>query len=154
VAASQQTNFPPLQVTKTIQVSQPELYKDRDFLHRKYVLERLSTKEIAAEIFSSRTAVASALKRFQIPIRPNDTSSRNRSQIRYGEAWRKRQVVIHQREQANIEKMKALRGQGFSYWKIAAVFNSMKIPTKTGRGRWHARAIQKILDIAGADGAS
>ncbi|MEO5971153.1 MAG: recombinase family protein, partial [Bdellovibrionia bacterium] len=64
----------------------------------------------------------------------------------YGESWRKRQVIVNQREQENIEKMKTLRVQGFSYWKIAEVFNSMKVPTKTGRGRWHARAIQKNLE--------
>jgi hypothetical protein len=146
--ASQLINFPPLQVTKSIQVSKPKLYRDRDFLHQKYVVERLSIKEISAEIFSSRTAVSSGLKRFGIPIRENDIAHKNRSQLRYGEAWRKRQVVAYRREQENIEKMRQLRSQGFSYWKIADVFNSMKIPTKTGRGRWHARAIQNILDLA------
>jgi hypothetical protein len=44
--------------------------------------------------------------------------------------------------------MRKLREQGFSYWKIADVFNSMKVPTKTGRGRWHARAIQNVLENA------
>ena len=142
--------FPPLQITETIQVSQPQLYRDRDFLHQKYVVERLSTKEIAAQISSSRTAVSSGLKRFGIPIRPCDAANKTRSQLRYGEAWRKRQVVAHQRELESIEKMKRLRERGFSYWKIADVFNSMKIPTKTGRGRWHARAVQKVLDDSAA----
>ena len=86
------------------------------------------------------------MRAYGIPIRPNDLEHKNRSQLRYGEAWRKRQVVVHQRERDNIEKMIQLRAQGFSYWKIADVFNSMKIPTKTGRGRWHARAIQKVVD--------
>lgn len=151
VTASKQTMFPPLQVTKTIQISKPKLHQDRDFLHQKYVVERLSTKEISALIFSSRTTVANALKRFGIAIRPNDVANKNRSQLRYGEAWRKRHVVIHYRELGNIKKMQALRDQDFSYWKIADVFNSMKVPTKTGRGRWHPRVIQTVLENSLAD---
>jgi hypothetical protein len=42
--------------------------------------------------------------------------------------------------------MKQLREQGFSYWKIADVLNTMKIPTKTRRGQWLARSVQKVLD--------
>jgi hypothetical protein len=45
----------------------------------------------------------------------------------------------------NIQKMKDLREKGFSYWKIADVFNSMGIPTKTRKGKWHAKTIQQIL---------
>ena len=57
----------------------------------------------------------------------------------------KRELQNHKREKANIEKMKELRANGFSYWKIAEVFNSMKIPTKTGKGKWHARTILEVL---------
>src|SRR5690606_23501184 len=92
------------------------------------------------------TAVAKHLKAYGIPIRPNDVTNKTRAQLRYGEAWRNRQVVVHRRELENLAKMRKLRDQGFSYWKIADVFNSMKMPTKTGRGRWHARSIQQILD--------
>lgn len=109
-------------------------------------MERLSTQEIAAEIFSSRTAVASHLKAYGVSIRPNDAEYKTRSQLRYGEAWRNRKVVVYQRELENIEKMTKLRTQGFSYWKIADILNSMKISTKSGRGAWHARSVQKILD--------
>ncbi|MBY0472622.1 recombinase family protein [bacterium] len=136
--------FPPIQVSKTVQVSEPKLFHDRDFLYQKYVVEGLSTKEISALIFSSRTAVSTALKRFGIPLR--DAKQKNRSQLRFGEAWRKHQVVVHRREQEIIEKMHKLRAQGFSYWKIADVFNSLGIRTKTGRGKWHARSVQKVME--------
>ena len=146
--AFQQAVFPPPEVFKIIQISQPDLYKDQDFLHQKYVIERLSTKEISALIFSSRTAVSKYLKLYGIPIRPHDVTNKSRSQLRYGEAWKKRAVVTHQRELENIEKMRKLRDQGFSFWKIADVFNSLGIQTKTSRGKWHARSIQKVLDSA------
>ena len=93
--------------------------------------------------------MASHLKVFGIPIRPNDVEHKTRAQLRYGEGWRSRHIVVHRRETENVEKMKKLRDQGFSYWKIADVFNSMEIPTKTRRGKWHARSIQKILADAG-----
>lgn len=65
--------------------------------------------------------------------------------MRFGEMLRKRQIVANQRELAAIEKMKALRTQGFSYWKIADVLNTMSVRTKTGRGKWLARSVQKRL---------
>ena len=129
-------------------VRQLPLYRSECYLRQKYEAERRSIKEIAAEIFSSRSAVAAHLKAYGILIRPADVENKTRSQLRYGEAWRNRQVVAHRRELENVEKMRQLRGRGFSYWKIADVFNSMKVPTKTGRGRWHARAIQKIINDA------
>jgi len=46
----------------------------------------------------------------------------------------------------NIQKMQQLRKEGLSYWKIAAVLNAMKVPTKTGRAPWQARTVQRILD--------
>jgi hypothetical protein len=41
--------------------------------------------------------------------------------------------------------MVELRGKGFSYWKIADILNAMKVPTKTRKGKWHARSVQQIL---------
>ncbi len=140
------TNFPPPKLSMNSEVQHLPLYKSEFFLHQKYVLEGLSISEIATQIFSSRAAVAATLKRHDIPIRPADISNKNRAQLGYGQAWQKHSIIQHKRELAAIEKMKTLRAQGFSYWKIADVFNSMKVPTKTGRGKWHARSVQQILD--------
>jgi hypothetical protein len=46
----------------------------------------------------------------------------------------------------NIERMNRLREQGFSYWKIADILNSMGVPTKTRKGPWQARSVQQILE--------
>lgn len=119
------------------------LFKDREFLYQKYVVERLSPEEIAAEISSCRTTVSKHLKVFKVPLRKAD---RTRSQLGYGETWRNRQIAFHKREQEIITKMRELRATGWSYWKIADVLNVWKIPTKTQRGKWHARSVQQILD--------
>ena len=50
----------------------------------------------------------------------------------------------HKRELENIKRMRELRDKGFSYEKIASVFNSMKIPTKTRKGKWHRKTVQSI----------
>src|SRR4051812_16239957 len=113
--------FPPPKLSIVSSVQHLPLFKSESFLRQKYEVERLSIKEIAADIFSSRTAVASHLKAYGIPIRLNDLQHKTRSQLRYGEAWRNRQIVLHQRELENIRKMTKLRDKGFSFWKIADI---------------------------------
>lgn len=137
------------QVAKSISFFVTEPFKDAAFLHQKYVLERLSTKEISDLISSSRSTVSKYLRRFGIPIRPQDQEHRSRSQLRYGEAWRNRQVAVHKKELETLARIRKLRNEGLSYWKIADVLNAWGIPTKTRRGRWHARSVQKILDDNG-----
>jgi hypothetical protein len=53
------------------------------------------------------------------------------------------------KELAYIKKMRRFRELGFSYWKIAEIFNEMKVPTKTGKGQWQARTVQRILNNSG-----
>lgn len=44
------------------------LYKNKNFLHQKYVVEGLSSRKIAAIIGSSKTAVISNIKKFGLPV--------------------------------------------------------------------------------------
>jgi hypothetical protein len=143
-APDSQRFFPPLQLIINSNFSYVPDYKDPSFLHQKYVVERLSIKEIAAQIFSSTSTVAKYLRLADIEVRPADAKNRNR--LAYGEAWRRRSTEQHKRELEGIKKMQALRERGFSYWKIADVLNSLKVPTKTRRGKWHARSVKTILD--------
>ena len=119
-------------------------FKDPVFLHQKYIVEGLSCDEIGAEIFSSASTVHKHLRRFKIPLRGSDL--KNRSRLAYGEGWRQGKVVPNEAEVANVEKMRDLRAKGFSYWKIADILNSMDVPTKTRKGKWHPRFVKKLLD--------
>jgi len=112
-------------------------------------VERLSTKEISRLIFSSRSTVSKYLKKHGIPLRPQDQQLRNKSQLRFGEAWRKRKIVACKKEQIVVEKIKRLRLNGLSYWKIADVLNAFGTETKTMRGKWHTRYVQKVLEGPG-----
>ena len=47
-------------------------------------------------------------------------------------------------EQANRERMKALRAQGMSYGAIAGQLNDDGTPARKG-GRWHAQTVSRAL---------
>ncbi len=137
--------FPPVEIVDTIDFYHTPLFKDKSFLYQKYVVEGRSCDEIAAQIFSARTTILKYLKAHKIPVKEVGQNIIKRRHVAYGKRMLRRTEVTHLKELATINKMHVLRNQGFSYWKIADILNSMGIRTKTNRGRWHARTIQKIL---------
>lgn len=68
-------------------------------------------------------------------------------QLKLTEKVEKRKLIEHKREAETIRKMRELRDKGFSYRKIAEVLNTMKVPTKTGRGKWHGKTVYQILSL-------
>lgn len=120
------------------------LYKNKTFLHQKYVVEGRSPAEIASEIFSSRQSVSKYLEHFEIPLRPDD-SRRTTGAHTFGYKLRHRQAIPNKREQEAIEKMIKLRAQGFSYEKIAEILNTIGVTTKRGGAKWYAKTIRGIL---------
>lgn len=50
-----------------------------------------------------------------------------------------------EREQRVLTRMRELRGQGWSYRRIAGVLNFDGVPTKTGSGEWAGETVRKIL---------
>ena len=137
--------FPPTQLTKIINYCYHPLYKDSDFLHQKYVVEGLSTTEISAIIFSSHSTVLKYLKLNGIPLRKQG-EFKNKGQLGYGENWNKGRIQENKREQKLIRKIKKMRKDGASYWKIAEQLNDKKIVTKTGKGLWHAKTVYNIIN--------
>ena len=137
--------FPPANILMISCLSEDQLYKNKFFLQQKYVEERLSCEEIASQIFSARTTVLKYLRIHGIPIREVGTNQKRVRGLAYGKKIKTRNLAEHQRELNAITKMKELREKGFSFWKIADVLNTMKVPTKTRKGRWHARTVQAIL---------
>lgn len=138
-------NFPPASILMISCLSEDPLYKNKFFLQQKYVEERLSCEEIASQIFSARTTVLKYLKIHGIPVREVGINQKRVRGLAYGLKFKQRTRLQHKREQEAILKMRELREKGFSYWKIADVLNAMKVPTKTRKGRWHARTVQAIL---------
>ena len=138
--------FPLPKISIISSISNIPLYKNESFLRQKYLVEKLSISQISGLAFSARSTVLKHLGDFDIPIRSQGEAHRlNCGQLRYGEKKRKGHSVQYLVEAQNIKKMQTLRSQGYSYWKIAEVFNSMKIPTKNRGSRWHPTTVMKIL---------
>lgn len=147
-----QNNSEPPEVAKTVEFTVSEPFKNRELLHQKYVIENLSASEIAAQFLSSRSTVLKYLKLHGIPVRGTGKGIRKKRNLAYGKRIVNRQEVAHQREQEIIRKMRSLRAEGLSYWKIASVLNAWRIPTKGKKAKWHARSVQQILDRADGKG--
>lgn len=141
-----QTFFPPARISMFSSIMQDLPFKSKIFLQQKYVTEGLSCGEIAAQIFSARTTVLKYLKLHGIPVRESGSNQKRKRGLGYVQKVQCRQLENHQGERENIKKMRELRNKGYSYWKIAEVFNTLKIPTKTRKGQWHAKTVHQILN--------
>lgn len=137
------TKFQPVESLITITCTAKDLYKSKAYLHQQYIINNMTCQEIADVVGCARTSVLKFLKVHGFETdRPGSNRNRKRG-LGYGQHSDERD---HKRELENIKKMRELRDKGFSYEKIASVFNSMKIPTKTRKGKWHRKTIQQILN--------
>ncbi len=123
------------------------LFKNKNFLTQKYLVEGLSAKQIARIIFSSKMAVLDALARFGIPIRESHYHHGQPSQPRYGKKFRKDKLVEHQVEQRVIGVVKDLHQKGLSLREIARILSEMKIATKCRGKAWHPEMVRRILEF-------
>ena len=136
------TLFQPAQIIVIIKLKSIFPYKSKSYLHQRYVEEGMSCQSIADEVGCSRSTILKYLRIHGIEsIAPGQNRKRKR-----GLAYGMKSEVVHKRELLNIQKMKDFRVKGYSYEKIANIFNTMKIPTKTRRGKWHRKTICSILN--------
>jgi hypothetical protein len=121
-------------------------YLDRERLHKEYMENQKSLNQIAREWRCSRAALRKQLSIHQIPLRAETLEFQRRGQLAYGERLIQKRLIRNKREVEVVEKMLALRQEGYSYWKIANVLTLMKIPTKNRRSGWKAATVMKILN--------
>jgi hypothetical protein len=119
----------------------------REFLHQKYVIERLSMSQIARLVCSSTTSVHRYLTRYGLPIRTGADChlALKGYGLAYGKKVQNRRLVANKKEIEVVAQMNELRAKGFSYQKIADALNTMGIATKTGRAKWCAKKVQQII---------
>ncbi len=110
------------------------------------MVEGLSARQIAREIFSSKMAVLDALAAFDIPIREPHQHHGNPSQPKFGKRFSKNVLVDSKIEQRIILTIEELHQQGFSLRKIAKILNATRVSTKCGGKGWHPEMIRRILD--------
>lgn len=121
-------------------------YKNKFFLTQKYVVEGLSARQIATQIFSSKSTVTANLARFGIPLRDPHLPHGNPSQPKYGDKIRKGKAVDHVAEKRVVETVRMLNADGISLRKIARMLDQMKIPTKCRGKKWQAEMVRRILN--------
>jgi hypothetical protein len=114
-------------------------------LHQKYVLEKRSMRQIAAEFASSKTAVRDALLRYGIPLREAGENPRRAHNLRFGRRSVNGKVVVHKGEERAIKSIFKMHREGLSNGAIARVLTEMKIPTKQQGKKWHREMVRQIL---------
>lgn len=119
-------------------------FKDESVLRTLYLDKMRSITAIAAELASSRQSIKKYLLLFGIPLRPED--SRRMYRKRFGmRPLRNQAAEMSKAGMETLRFMQSLRSQGLSYGKIARVLNDTGRKTRTGKGKWYANTVFKIL---------
>lgn len=122
------------------------LYHSEEFLRQKYLVEGLSTRQIAREICSARSTVKDAIKGFGIPLRPGEEARKlNKGQLAFGEKMVRGRIMPHGGERRVLRQMVDLRRRGDSLGKIAAWLNAKGVPPKGSARHWSRPTVFKIL---------
>lgn len=116
-----------------------------DRLKQLYLVEKWSARRISDEMGCSHSTILCQLKKHEIEVRSEDVAGQRRGQIGYGKRVVHGREVRNQTEEQHLAKMHQLRDEGFSYHKIAAIFNSMGVPTKKRGAKWHATTVMNLL---------
>lgn len=123
------------------------LVADKDFLYQKYVVERLSIHQIAAEVGCARSTVGEYLAEFGIETRVTPLSDQCRGQVPYGSRMANGHLVPHLGEQAVIRELLEKRAAGESYGDLVSWLNERGTKTKNG-GKWDRPTVYKIIQRA------
>jgi len=134
-----------LYVKDSIEFLAKPRFKDKAFLHQKYVVEKLSSQQIADLCFSSRPTISKYLRLHKIPLRDsNDRLAINKGQLAFGERSSNGAICQNQSELRVVKLICDLRKKGYSLRQIAAWLDARGIKTKNRSGPWTAASILKI----------
>jgi hypothetical protein len=139
------TDPPTPQLLDYIDFTYEPLWKDRIFLHQKYVLEGLSIAQIAAQILSSREAVRIGLVEHKIKRRLQGKPGLRPAQLPYGYRLSKGVMVPHLGEQRVVSLIRKMSADRLSYRKICEFLTSVGVPTKNRGQSWHPEMVRRIL---------
>ena len=121
------------------------LYKDHEFLHRKYVVEGRSIAQVASQILSSKDAVRGGLKAAGIADREPHKPHGRPFQPRYGTRTVTGAERLHMAAQRVIRTIRDMRDQGMTLRQIAQFLSQIGVPTKCRGKAWHPQMVSRIL---------
>lgn len=113
------------------------LYRNREFMHQKYVVEMAPIEAIAESIGSTRTTVGRYLRIFKIPIR-------NIEYARYGEEIINGKVCPKESEFKVLECIIRMRKEGCYYKTIADKLNDSSVKTRLGV-KWNEGSVRNVF---------
>lgn len=123
---------PPLEVIDSLRLFHPQTWRNKSFLHQKYVLEGFSIRQIAELVVSSKEAVKTEILKQGIPLRKKSQHHGRPAQTKFG--------------QRVADSVKPMKTEGLSLRAIARCLDLMKIPTKMRGKKWHPEMVKRILD--------
>ncbi len=116
------------------------LYRKKWWLEQKYMVEKLSAREISVLVGHSHHAVNQALKRFGLLREPSQTG-RLGLEVRSEPKCR----IVPARTKALIKWMIRLRGKGISYREIAHRLETKGIKSPSGNSKWYACTVRLAI---------
>ena len=116
-------------------------------LIQKYLVDRLSMRDIARELACSKTNIRDQLLKHNIPLR--QPYKRYNKWYAYGKRRVSGKTIDHKGEQRTIATIKQMYSEGNSTHAIARFLNTMKVPTKQQGKGWHQNTVATILKREG-----
>jgi site-specific DNA recombinase len=117
------------------------------------IADRIDLGTPQGRAMAQMSAVFAELERALIAQRTSDAlvELRSRGQVYgpvpYGFRRDGPNLVVHDREQSALSRMRSLRARGKSYDRIAGLLNNAGVPAKRG-GLWHAMSVRSVLRTA------
>ena len=132
-----------------IVLSEPPKVKDRNVLHQKFIVEGLSSTELARQFGCSRSTVKKYLRLHN--IRKGTPNGKTRHNLALGEKLVKGRVTSHKAElRAKGMIVDMHTKEGLPARAIARVLDTMKVPTKRQGKKWNHSVVVDILKREGA----
>ena len=133
-------------MTSSIYIASPPI--PEGVLRQKYLVDRLSMREIAREFACSKTRIRDMLLNYNIPLRRPSQPPKSRWTT-YGKRKVRGKIVDHKAELRAVATIKQMYAEGVNTSAIARFLNIMKIPTKQQGKGWHQNTVAKILKREG-----
>ncbi len=118
---------------------------NEDVLRQKYLVERLSIRQIAGELVSSKATISKYLHRYGIKVKKRGTKELAPPNPAYGERRYGNRVVKNHEEQKVISLILNLHEAGYSFRAIARTLNESGVQTRKRSSRWHHWVVAEIV---------
>ena len=107
---------------------------------QKYVIEKLSARQIADVIGCGHATINNAFSYYRILKEP-----RKRGWVEYGHKLHEGKRVPHIRQQIIIRSIRAKRASGWSNRRIAEWLNSKGVKSPSGYAVWYGATVGRFL---------